>query len=86
MLDNSGFQSIDDTLFWITSNHDVSPQIARLDNLTYKIVSTPAVEKILANYYTNVQLVSQPPIGVVAHPQGLISWKFKWGVDTDFTD
>jgi|HubBroStandDraft_5_1064220.scaffolds.fasta_scaffold42741_2 hypothetical protein len=79
MLDNSGFQSIDDTLFWITSNHDNSPQIARLDNLTPKIVSTPAVEKILANYYTLVNLIAQPPIGVVAHPVGLISWKFKWG-------
>ena len=77
MLDSSGFQSIDDTLFWITSNHDTSPQVARLDNLTPKIVSTPAVEKILANYYTLVSVFGSPI--PVAHPQGLISWKFKWG-------
>ena len=77
MLDNSGFQSIDDTLFWITSNHDISPQIARLDNLTAKVVSTPAVEKILANYYTLVQVFGTPIPR--AHPSGLISWKFKWG-------
>lgn len=76
MLDNSAFQSIDDTLFWMTSNHDNSPQIARLDNLTPKIVSTPAVEKILANYYTLVSVFGAPS---VAHPLGLISWKFKWG-------
>lgn len=76
MLDNSSFQNIDDTLFWMTSNHDISPQIARLDNLTVKIVSTPAVEKILANYYYAFVFTGGPP---VASAVPLISWRFKWG-------
>jgi len=76
MLDASTFQNIDETHFWMTSNHDIAPQIARLDNLTPKIVSTPAVEKILANYYYSFVIGGSPPIPS-AIP--LISWKFKWG-------
>lgn len=40
---------IDSTLFWVTSNRTVSPQVLRLDNLTPRIVSTPAIERILDN-------------------------------------
>jgi hypothetical protein len=48
-LTGSSLQSIDNSLFWITYNETVSPQIVRVDNLVPQIVSTPAVDRILDN-------------------------------------
>ena len=42
-------QSIDNSLLWLTANQTSSPQIVQMDNLTPKIVSSPAVERILLN-------------------------------------
>lgn len=40
-------KSIDNSLFWVSSNETVSPQVVQMDNLIPRVVSTPAVEKIL---------------------------------------
>jgi hypothetical protein len=48
-LDGGSLQNIDDTLLWVTASRSAAPQIARLDNLVPKIISTPPVERIIAN-------------------------------------
>lgn len=40
-------QEIDDTLLWITTNRSASPQVARMDALAVKIVSIPAVDRLI---------------------------------------
>jgi len=42
---------VDDTLLWMTSNQTVSPQIVQMDNLSARIVSSPAVERLLDNAF-----------------------------------
>lgn len=44
---------IDDNLFWLSSNESTSPQVVQMENLTPRVVSTPAVEKILSNVAWN---------------------------------
>lgn len=68
-------QSIDNSLLWMTSNQYGSPQIVQMDNLTPKIVSTPAVERILdeASYHPGFA-----PTGLVyAAANSLWSWVLK---------
>jgi hypothetical protein len=48
-LCGSSLQQIDNTLFWVTSNETISPQVVRVDNLVPLIVSTPSVDRILDN-------------------------------------
>jgi hypothetical protein len=48
-LAGSSLQQIDNSLFWVTSNETISPQIVRVDNLVPQIVSTPSVDRILDN-------------------------------------
>jgi hypothetical protein len=38
---------MDGTLLWVVSNRDASPQVARLDNLSLEIISTPFIERLL---------------------------------------
>jgi hypothetical protein len=38
---------LDGTLLWVTASKDGAPQVGRLDNLTFKIVSTPPIERLL---------------------------------------
>lgn len=38
---------LDGTLFWVTASKDGAPQVGRLDNLTFKIISTPPIERLL---------------------------------------
>ena len=40
---------IDEVLLWVTFNGVLSPQVARMTNLSTRICSTPAVERILSN-------------------------------------
>jgi len=61
-------QKLDDILFWMTSNQTISPQIIQMENLSAKIVSTPAVERILDNVLTDTGSV-----------QGVYSWSLKHG-------
>lgn len=42
-------KEIDNSLFWLSSNNSVSPQLVQMDNLIPKIVSTPSIERILDN-------------------------------------
>jgi hypothetical protein len=45
---NAGsIQLIDQTIVWVTSNDSNTPQIARMDGLQVKIISTPPVERLL---------------------------------------
>lgn len=46
-------QAIDNSLLWMTGNETVAAQIVQMDNLVPKIVSTPAVERIIQNYQLN---------------------------------
>ncbi len=39
-----------DTAIWVTSSNTNSPQIVRMDNLNIKIISTPAVERLLNSF------------------------------------
>lgn len=49
-------QDIDGTLIWMTTNATASPQIGRLDNLQFQIVSTPPVERLLRQIsFSNMQ-------------------------------
>ncbi len=40
-------KGIDNSLFWVSSNETVSPQVVQMDNLIPKIVSTPSIERLL---------------------------------------
>lgn len=40
-------QDLDGTLIWMTTNLSGSPQVGRLDNLQFQIVSTPNVDRLL---------------------------------------
>ena len=48
-LHGNSVQSVDNSMLWLTSNQTISPQVVQMDNLVPKIVSTPAVERILDN-------------------------------------
>lgn len=43
----SSLQLIDDTLLWLTDNDKATPQIARMDGLQVRVVSTPQIERLL---------------------------------------
>lgn len=64
-------KSIDNSLLWITANETVSPQVVQMDNLVPKIVSTPAVDRILQNISFNP--------GVTVPGGGLYAWVLKIG-------
>lgn len=38
---------LDGVLYWVTANRTTSPQVLELDNLKHKIVSSPAIERLL---------------------------------------
>ena len=40
-------QEIDGNLIWVTTGENVAPQVGRLSNLDFNIVSTPAVDRLL---------------------------------------
>ena len=40
-------QEIDDTLYWISTNRSVSPQVVRMRDLKVEVVSYPTIEKLL---------------------------------------
>jgi len=63
---------IDNTILWMTSNQTVSPQIVRMDNLEPRIISTPAVERLLDEA---MQTVSPPTL----QNYGIWSWTLKHG-------
>lgn len=56
-------QTIDNIVFYVTSNKTASPQVIRIDNLVPTIVSTPAIERLL-----------DPAVGGT-----WLSWCFKHG-------
>ena len=62
-------KSIDNSLLWVSANETVSPQVVQMDNLVPKIVSTPAVERILQNIMVATQ----------SGGSGLVSWVLKIG-------
>jgi hypothetical protein len=41
------FQNLDGTLFWVTNSKSATYQVVQVDNLNYKMISTPAVERQL---------------------------------------
>lgn len=48
-------REIDGALFWLCTNHSAAVQVMKMDNLKAEIVSSPSIEKLLANAdYTNV--------------------------------
>jgi hypothetical protein len=69
----SSVQIIDNTVLWITSNQTVSPQVVQMDNLTPKIVSSPAVERLLDNATFTGASVNPSVNG------GVITWVLKHG-------
>jgi hypothetical protein len=46
-------QSIEGLLIWVTTNRTASPQVGIMDNLQFRIVSSPAVDRLLANGSVN---------------------------------
>lgn len=46
-LSADSVQSIDDILLWVTNNRSAAPQVARMDALTLKIISTKPVDRLL---------------------------------------
>lgn len=40
-------KTIDNSLFWLSANETVSPQVVQLDNLVPKVISTPSVDRLL---------------------------------------
>lgn len=62
-------KSIDNSLFWVSSNETVSPQVVQMDNLVPKIVSTPAIERILDDVEVSTEFGGT----------GLYSWVLKHG-------
>lgn len=38
---------LDGIQLWVTASKDAAPQVGRLDNLTFKIISTPPIERLL---------------------------------------
>ena len=65
-LNGWSVQELDGTLLWLTSNRSNSPQIAAMTNLSARIVSTPAVERLLKLY--------QLQGGTGVDLQGVYSW------------
>jgi hypothetical protein len=62
-------KGIDNSILWVSSNETVSPQVVQLDALVPKIVSTPAVEKILDGAKINSEFGGS----------GIIGWVLKHG-------
>lgn len=62
-------KGIDNSLLWVSANETVSPQVVQMDNLVPKIVSTPAVEKILKGVAVSTEFGGA----------GLIAWVLKLG-------
>lgn len=62
-------QKIDEILFWMSSNQTISPQIIMMENLQPRIISTPAVDRILDNVAFN--------FANAASQSGIYSWVFK---------
>jgi hypothetical protein len=48
-LAGTSVRSIDNSLLWISSNQTISPQVVQMDNLSWRVVSTPDVDRILDN-------------------------------------
>lgn len=65
-----GVQSIDDILLWPTFNLSRSPQVAMMANLRAKIVSTPAIDRLLKAAFMNPLFVDY---------QQVYSASFKFG-------
>lgn len=57
-------QEIDDKLMWVSSNRTASPQIVLMEDLKVRVVSTPAIERVL----------DQADFSV-----GVLSWRIKHG-------
>lgn len=70
----SSIQVIDNTVLWMTSNQTVSPQVVQMDNLAPKIVSSPAVDRLLDNATFRGVASSNPQVN-----PGIISWVLKHG-------
>ena len=47
-------RSIDDALFWMSTNKSASKQIIKMDQGAAEIISTPAIDRLLANANTDV--------------------------------
>ena len=70
-LNGASVQSIDSILLWVTYNQSNSPQVALMENLSAKIISTPAVDRILT-LATFTSFTSAPEIMI-----GILSWSVK---------
>jgi hypothetical protein len=46
-------QEMDGTVIWLARSRHVAPQVARMDNLRAEIISTPAIERLLAEVDTS---------------------------------
>jgi len=44
-------KQIGDSILWVTAGKDQMPQVARMDNLQTRIISTPDVDRLLAGLY-----------------------------------
>jgi len=49
-------QSIDDTLFWVTTNKTASVQVGMMAQLAFRIISTKYIDKLLADADTSVMM------------------------------
>lgn len=62
-------KGIDNSLFWVSSNETVSPQVVQMDALIPKIISTPSVERILQDAQIDTEFGGD----------GITSWVLKIG-------
>lgn len=62
-------QNIDDQLIWMATNRNIAPQVVLMKGLATRVVSTPAVERILDGVPPNVNPADT----------SIFSWSFKHG-------
>ena len=57
-LSSETLQELDGVLFWVTSSRTESPQVCMLQNLQIRIISTPAVDRLLETSRSSSQFYS----------------------------
>jgi hypothetical protein len=64
-------QLIDNTLLWLTNNDKGTPQIARMDALQVKVVSTPPIERLLQHIKMGLFSAKPNDVGNVVYSFGM---------------
>lgn len=82
----SSVQEIDGTLIWMTSGKDIAPQLGRMDALSFNIISTPQVDRLLQGANLALSSVSYYSwtMKIGGHRfYGLVNWVQNWALVYD---